>query len=56
MSPKNITEAFAPEIFVEHIFKYLNLEDIKSVGATCKKWKDFASSFYHLEKLRCMKY
>ena len=56
MSLKNINEAFAPEIFVKHIFKYLSFEDLKNVGATCKKWKDFATSYNHLEKLRCKKF
>ena len=53
MSIPNINEVFPAEIFVNHIFKHLDYNDLQSAMLTCSQWKKYVEAIYEQERNKC---
>ena len=50
MSNHKINEVFPAEIFVNHIFKHLDYNDLQSAMLTCSQWKKYVEAIYEQER------
>ena len=54
MTSSNINDVFGPEMFVNHIFKYLSYNDLRNASQTCTKWrKCFIAAYKINQQIRC---
>ena len=54
MTSSNINDVFGPEMFVNHIFKYLSYNDLRNASQTCRKWRKFFLAAYKTDQqIKC---
>ena len=53
MTVPNINDVFPAEIFVNHIFKHLDYNDLQSAMLTCSQWKKYVEAIYDQERNKC---
>ena len=53
MSIPNINDVFPAEIFVNHIFKHFDYNDLQNAMLTCSQWKKYIEAIYEQERNKC---